>query len=94
MQSDPTVSWDDMVSHTQQDPDLCAILVYIQDGFPTNCPASEVLHSFWQYRKALYELDGVIMYDDRVVVPRTLRFSGCFMQLIREFQRWNSELVN
>ena len=73
MQSDLTVSWDDMVSHTQQDPDLCAILVYIQDGFPTNCPASEVLHSFWQYRKALYELDGVIMYDDRVVVPRTLR---------------------
>ena len=73
MQSDLTVSWDDMVSHTQQDPDLCAILVYIQDGFPTNCPDSEVLHSFWQYRKALYELDGVIMYDDRVVVPRTLR---------------------
>ena len=73
MQSDLTVSWDDMVSHTQQDPDLCAILVYIQDGFPTNCPASEVIHSFWQYRKALYELDGVIMYDDRVVVPRTLR---------------------
>ena len=49
MQSDLTVSWDDMVSHTQQDPDLCAILVYIQDGFPTNCPASEVLHAFcWQ----------------------------------------------
>ena len=73
MQANLSVSWEDVVFHTQQDPDLCAILVYLHDGFPTDCPASEVIHSFWKYRKALYELDGVIKYDDRVVVPQTLR---------------------
>jgi hypothetical protein len=37
MQANLSVSWEDVVFHTQQDPDLCAILVYLHDGFPTNC---------------------------------------------------------
>ena len=28
---------------------------------------------YLQYRKALYELDGVILYNDRVVIPPSMR---------------------
>ena len=31
------------------------------------------LAPFWKYKDGLYEVDGVVMYDGRVVIPTSLR---------------------
>ena len=43
-------------------------------GFPTSRDEiPESLQPFWQYRDRLSTIDGVVMMDDRVVVPAPLR---------------------
>ena len=73
MNANLAIPWETVAEQTQLDPDFCALLVFIHDGFPSECPESDVMRSFWQYRNAIYEEDGVIMYDDRIVVPPSLR---------------------
>ena len=49
------------------------ILEYIHHGFPEECPQHALVKSLWRYRDSLYESDGVILYNDRVVIPPNLR---------------------
>ncbi len=69
-----SMSWETIASETQQDPHLQILLACIQNGvqdeLPQNNPA---IKPYWRYRHALYELDGVLLYNDRVVVPPSLR---------------------
>ena len=68
-----SLSWESLALATEADADLQTLLQFIHSGFPEDCPPSPVVKSFWRYRDALYESDGVVMYEDRVVVPSALR---------------------
>ena len=65
------LSWSDLKNHTEKDPVLSRLISSISEGFPDM--DREVLKEFWRYREAFYLEDGVVMYDDRVVVPFQLR---------------------
>lgn len=45
----------------------------IREGFPAEDRRLGHAAPYWRYQDNLYESDGVIMYNDRVVVPPTLR---------------------
>ena len=45
----------------------------IRQGFPDSFRTSPATSQFWQYRDRLYVIDGVVIYDDRVVIPTVLR---------------------
>jgi len=50
------------------------LLDYIRDPNVTiDETNSSKLKPYWPYREAFYELDCVILYDDRVVMPPSLR---------------------
>jgi len=46
---------------------------YIANGFPENLPDHpRTLKPYWRYKEAFYITDGVLMYNDRIVVPPSL----------------------
>ena len=48
------------------------LLTAVENGLPDNgCPTEDAT-PYWRYRDALYIQEGVIMYEDRVVVPPSL----------------------
>ena len=59
---------------THEDPDLMALKEFIMNGWPdvrSDCPVS--LHQYWNYRDELHCADGLILKNDRVVVPKAMR---------------------
>ena len=69
-----SITWDSLVLETQRDPTLKLLLHYTVAGFPQELPTLHPeMKPYWRYKNALYQLDGVLMYDDRVVVPPSLR---------------------
>ena len=71
-----SITWDSVRAATSSDPDMCTLHDYIRDGFPTTAaempPAVRPYH---RHRDKLSEYDGVLLYDDRVVIPPSLRDS-------------------
>ena len=70
-----SLSWDVIAKHTASHPDMQMLLSCIHSGFQENHRFDPAIKPYWQYRHALYELDGVILYHDRVVIPPNLRSS-------------------
>lgn len=70
-----SLSWDVIAKHTASHPDMQMLLSCIHSGFQENHRFDPAIKPYWQYHHALYELDGVILYDDRVVIPPNLRSS-------------------
>ena len=68
-----SLTWELIATETQRDPTMNTLLTCIQNGFQEEHLHNPLLKPYWKYRDALYELDGVILYDDRVVVPPSLR---------------------
>ena len=69
-----SITWEHLSAETKKDPDMSTLLEIIRHGFPDD--SRQLPHTvalYWQYRHGLYESDGVIVYDDRVVVPPSLR---------------------
>lgn len=69
-----SVSWDDIRTATASDPTMLQLLENVEEGFPTSkadLPAD--LRPFHQYRTNLSSFDGVVLYHDRVVVPKSLQ---------------------
>ena len=55
---------------------MSALVVAIHNGFPdTPSAIYSSIRMYHQYRDNLTEYDGVILYKDRIVIPRTLRSS-------------------
>ena len=52
---------------------MISLMDAINQGFPDSFRALPSTSHFWQYRDRLYIIDGVVIYDDRVVVPTMLR---------------------
>jgi hypothetical protein len=45
----------------------------IQSGIKNSDRQRPSIAPFWQYRDSLYVTEGVVMYEDRVVIPPALR---------------------
>ncbi len=59
---------------TQQDPDLQSVCKYIRQGWPSQTSQLEnTLHGFHAARAHLSEIDGLLLYDDRIVIPGSQR---------------------
>ena len=64
------IPWALLAQETSKDPVLSQLTIAIEEGFVTNRPA---ISAFLRYKESLYTSDGVVLYNDRVVVPSTLR---------------------
>ena len=68
------VTWERVRDFTHRDGDLRKLAEMVAAGFPASRDkVPESLHPFWQFRDRLSTIDGVVMMDDRIVVPAPLR---------------------
>ena len=68
------VSWDQVREATTSDPIMLMLADTIISGFPEHKQeVPEQLRSYFPHRNNLSTLDGVIMYDDRIIIPPKLR---------------------
>ena len=71
-----SVTWDDVRTATASDPDMSALVDAIHNGFPdTPSAMPTATRTYYQYREKITEYDGVILYNDRIVISPTLRAS-------------------
>ena len=67
------IPWTRIAQATQEDMTLCNLLAAVECGtLGDSCP-SDGAAPYWRYRESFYVSDGVIMYEDRAVVPPALR---------------------
>ena len=66
-----SITWETLVTETAKDPDMVVLQDAIQKGFPDESRTD--LGQYWQYRHGLYESGGVVLYNDRAVIPPSLR---------------------
>ena len=64
------VTWSLLADETSKDHILSKLITAIREEFSTNY---NEISDYIRYRDSLYITDGVILYQDRVVVPLTLR---------------------
>lgn len=65
--------WSRIVEETQNDHNMRALVQTVANGFPVTDKDLPHASPFWQYRDALYISDGAVLFEDRVVVPPSLR---------------------
>ena len=70
-----TISWEEIQTETARDLSMNALRHTIESGMQHIDRSQPHVAPFWQFRDGLYVSEGVIMYDDRVVVPPSLRQS-------------------
>ena len=69
-----SLSWADLEQTTSADATLDHLVYLVQKGFPQHRgELNEDLAQYWNFREALYISDGVVMYNDRVVIASSLR---------------------
>ena len=70
-----SITWDQLASENSKDTDTRTLLEAIHCGFPEDTRDVPAVARFWQYRHNLHESEGVIVYNDRAVIPPSLRLS-------------------
>ena len=65
-----TVSWDLLADETRKDRTLSRLIMAIEEGFTRD---HVEISDYIRYRDSLYISGGVILYNDRVIVPSSLR---------------------
>ena len=69
-----TLSWDTLIQETLKDATMQMLLHCVRTSFPQKLSEdNNILRPYWQYRFGFYEQDGVLMYNDRVLIPPSLR---------------------
>ena len=69
------LSLERVASVTSADPDMQLLLKVAEQGFPDERKkADNVVASFLAHRSSLYVADGVVMFQDRAVIPPALRY--------------------
>ena len=65
---------DKIINETENDTTLSQIKFYIHDGWPDKiADCSEIAKPYWPIRAHLVYLEGLILYLDRIVIPKSLR---------------------
>jgi len=65
------VTWELVRRESSHDQQLQSLISYMTAGMPTT--SNGELQQFWQLRNDLYVIDGVVLFKQRVLVPKTLR---------------------
>ena len=68
------ITWELVLAESQKDPGICALARQVAAGFPLekgDMPPE--IAEFWDFRHSLNVTDGVVLYNDRIVVPSSLR---------------------
>jgi len=85
-----SITWNRLVEETSKDEILLALQDAIHNEFPEACRTSPSTAPYWQYRHGLHVTDGVIIYDDRVVVPSSLR--PCILDILHSAHQGTSTM--
>jgi len=68
------ITWDLVKAESAKDESLCALRRLTVEGFPSTKDAlGEENHRFWEIREHLSVADDVLLYKDRIVIPKSLR---------------------
>ena len=68
------VTWARVKEATNSDTTMVLLLNTIEDGFPSNRDSvPDLLKDYFQFRESLWTIDGVVLYNERIVIPPTLR---------------------
>ena len=68
------VTWQQVREATTSDDDMFNLLNLVENGFPaTRQEMPNHLHDFFGLRDSLHTFDGVILFNNRIVIPPTLR---------------------
>ena len=68
------ISWADVKASTSSDIIIRSVLELVREGFPDDArQLATDLRPYYPLRHSLYELDGVLMLGDRIVIPAALR---------------------
>ena len=68
-----TLSWSLIAKETALDTSLSHLLHLIKQGDPTLVLSRPSLEPFWPICESVYVQEGVILYQDRVIIPLSLR---------------------
>ena len=68
-----SLPWSRIVEETEKDVNMRALRQTVVGGFPPSAKDLPHASPYWQFREALYISDGAVMFEDRVVVPPSLR---------------------
>ena len=53
---------------------MCLLINYINNGFPESKPSMpDEVRDFWEFRNNIRNYDAVVLYKDRIIIPKTLR---------------------
>ena len=67
------ISWERLRDHVARDPVMRMLCDQISNGFPPDKKLLRMeLREYWQHREVLSQVDGVPLYKDRVIVPKSL----------------------
>ena len=68
-----TISWSLLASETASDTALSSLLKLIKQGTPNLARNNRSLAPLWPICESVYAQEGVLLYQDRVIVPSSLR---------------------
>ena len=57
----------------RNDPVLCEVREYCNRGWPAYLPSNPIMQPYWQDRHRLTIIDDLLLYDDRLVIPQSMR---------------------
>ena len=68
------VTWDRVKAESLKDLDIKSLVEYIKRGFPdSRSSVPDTVKPFWEIRKHLHCSDGVALFKDRIIIPKSLR---------------------
>ena len=68
------VTWEKVQSESRKDKSMCLLINYINNGFPESKPSMpDEVRDFWEFRNNIRNYDAVVLYKDRIIIPKTLR---------------------
>ena len=68
------ITWEELKSATASDDELKDLAECVLNGFPAEkSHLSGVCRNYWQYREKLSIVDGVILLDGRMLIPKSLQ---------------------
>ena len=68
------VTWSRVKAESLKDPEIMSLAKYIMNGFPdSRSLMPDNIMPFWEIRKHLHCSDGVALFKDRIVIPKSLR---------------------
>ena len=73
MAASMTVSWNDLAAAAAADGDYRELIHAATEGFPAQSQSASGVSRLWPFRKGIYIRDGIALYNDRVIVPASLR---------------------